>query len=89
MGRDLSDRYFFCLVAKGSNCVYKWLVDKPFCLEADNVYFWVVCDVGEEVIGKYNGFSAWFYSFHLLYYVFLFVAFFFFHFPPFIVFLAP
>ena len=34
--------YVLSFKAKGSNCVYKWLVDRPFCLEADDVFItWV------------------------------------------------
>ena len=30
--------YFLSFMAKGSNCIYKWLVDTPFCLEVDDLY---------------------------------------------------
>ena len=29
--------YIVSFKAKGSNCVYKWLVDRSFCLEADDI----------------------------------------------------
>ena len=35
---DASVGKFVSLKAKGFNCIYKLLVDRPFCLEADELY---------------------------------------------------